>query len=85
MQFVPFRFQTTELHLEEMRSLALHGIVVILQKYIRRWIAVRYFKRVRRFVILMQACARREIAVRKYRRAIDAVITIQAFMRMVSS
>ena len=75
--------QATELQLEEMRGAALHGIVVILQKNVRRWIAVRRFKIVRKCVVRMQACVRRQNAVRKYEKMRRAVIVIQAFFRMV--
>ena len=74
--------QATELHLEEMRGAALHGIVVILQKNVRRWLAVRRFRQIRKYVIRMQACVRCNIAVRRYAKIIRAITRIQAFFKM---
>lgn len=78
-----FLREATELQLEELRGAALHGIVVILQKNVRRWLAVRHFKAIRKCVILLQACARRQIAVRRYEKTLRAIVVIQAFFKMI--
>ena len=66
-----------------MRAVALHGVVVILQKNLRRWLAMRNYKKTKKCVIYLQACVRRKIAMRKYNKTLDAIVIIQAFFRMV--
>ena len=69
--------------LEEMRSHALFHIVVIIQKSVKRWIAVRRYERIRSAIIVIQSFARMQRARREFDRRFDAILTIQAMFRML--
>eukprot|EP00049_Salpingoeca_infusionum_P014556 m.275108 g.275108 ORF g.275108 m.275108 type:complete len:2303 (+) comp15693_c0_seq2:157-7065(+) len=75
--------ESVELMLEEARSNALFNIVVILQKNVKRHLAQKHYRIVRKAIVKMQAFVRRVKAQREFARRLAAVIAIQSFARMI--
>eukprot|EP00002_Diphylleia_rotans_P010838 TRINITY_DN2143_c0_g1_i2.p1 TRINITY_DN2143_c0_g1~~TRINITY_DN2143_c0_g1_i2.p1 ORF type:complete len:1194 (-),score=273.89 TRINITY_DN2143_c0_g1_i2:322-3903(-) len=68
--------------LEKERSSRLSSVVIVLQKYCRRWIQEKRYRKTRRFIIALQALIRCRRLTHRYRKMKKSAIVIQSAFRM---